>query len=447
MYKFLTLLFVFSILPAQRAVGYYPYWMQETFQEQDLDLETFTHINHAFAWPNEEGEIEAPDGTFDPAIADYIHSNNRKFLLSLGGWGQVQTEGFIASTSTHELRSILISNIIEKMIAYGYDGVDIDWEHPQTVQQRNNLTYFIVELDSTLDNLDPEFLITMAVPISNWAGQWYDFSNLRPHVDFFNAMTYDIHGGWSSHAGHNSPLYQSPPGDADGSIETGINYLANTRGLPEEKINMGIPFWGKEYNASSINGSFTGSVIDMHYSEILPLIGNGWTYQWDNVAKCPYLIKEDQSKIITYDNPLSIQHKCEYAQNRNLGGVMVWALGYDDMDSEESLTSAINSYWLNNGKSMKSILPDKIELNTYPNPFNPKMKIDFYLPYKTEANLSLYDMRGRLIESLTNMEYEKGNHSLNWYPKSTSLYLSSGIYVLELFTKNSKVSKKVLYLK
>ena len=210
---------------------------------------------------------------------------------------------------------------------------------------------------------------------------------------------------------------------------------------------MGIPFWGKKYNASSINGSFTGSVIDMHYSEILPLIGNGWTYQWDNVAKCPYLIKEDQSKIITYDNPLSVQHKCEYAQNRNLGGVMVWALGYDDMASEESLTGAINLYWLNIEKSVKSILPDKIELNTYPNPFNPKMKINFYLPYKTEVNLSLYDMRGRLIESLTNKEYEKGNHSLNWYPKTARLYLSSGIYVLELFTKNSKVSKKILYLK
>ena len=447
MYKFLTLLIVLSILPAQRVVGYYPYWMQDTFQPQDLDLETLTHINHAFAWPNEEGEIEAPDGTFDPAIADHIHSNNRKFLLSLGGWGQTQTEGFVASTSTYELRSIFISNIIEKMIAYGYDGVDIDWEHPQTVQQRNNLTYFIEELDSTLDNLDPEFLISMAVPISNWSGQWYDFSNLRPHVDFFNAMTYDIHGGWSSHAGHNSPLYQSPPGDADGSIETGINYLANARGLPEEKINMGIPFWGKKYNASSINGSFTGSVIDMHYSEILPLVGNGWTYQWDNVAKCPYLINDDQSKIITYDNPLSIQHKCEYAQNRNLGGVMVWALGYDDMASEESLTGAINLYWLNIGKSMESILPDKIELNTYPNPFNPEMKINFYLPYETEVNLSLYDIRGRLIESLTNKEYEKGNHLLNWYPNTAKLYLSSGIYVLELLTKYNKVSKKVLYLK
>ena len=244
-------------------------------------------------------------------------------------------------------------------------------------------------------------MITMAVPISNWSGQWLDMSALRPHVDFFNAMTYDIHGGWSSHAGHNSPLYQSPPGDADGSVETGINYLVNTRGLPENKINMGIPFWGKKYNASTINGSFTGSVIDMYYSEILPLIGNGWTYEWDNIAKCPFLVKEDQSKIITFDDPISIQHKCEFAQSRNLGGVMVWALGYDDMNSEESLTESINSHWLNSEKNIKNTLPSGIELYTYPNPFNPLMKINFYLPKRENVDLKLFDISGRLIKSLS----------------------------------------------
>ena len=150
----------------------------------------------------------------------YIHSNNRKIILSLGGWGTAQTAGFVSSTSTFELRSQFIANIIDKMITYGYDGVDIDWEHPQSITQKNNLTKFIEELDSTLYELDPQFLVTMAVPTSNWSGQWYDFSSLRPHVDFFNAMTYDIHGSWSSNAGHNSPLYQSPPGDPDGSVET-----------------------------------------------------------------------------------------------------------------------------------------------------------------------------------------------------------------------------------
>ena len=444
--KFSIVLFLFfSILNAQRVVGYYPYWVQDAFPPQDLDLETFTHINHSFAWPDEEGGIESPAGFFDASIADYIHNNNRKFILALGGWGH--TEGFVSSTSTYELRAVFISSIIDKIIAFGYDGVDIDWEYPQTIEQKNNLTYFIEELDSVFYSFDPQLLITMAVPISNWSGQWLDMSALRPHVDFFNAMTYDIHGGWSSHAGHNSPLYQSPPGDADGSVETGINYLVNTRGLPENKINMGIPFWGKKYNASTINGSFTGSVIDMYYSEILPLIGNGWTYEWDNIAKCPFLVKEDQSKIITFDDPISIQHKCEFAQSRNLGGVMVWALGYDDMNSEESLTESINSHWLNSEKNIKNTLPSGIELYTYPNPFNPLMKINFYLPIRENVDLKLFDMRGRLIESIVSGEYGEGNHLLSWSPSSTGFRLSNGIYILELNTPSQIINKKVLYLK
>ena len=443
--KLRLLFFLFiGLVYSQRVVGYYPWWMQDEFQPQDLDLETFTHINHAFAWPNEEGEIEAPIGMFDASIADHIHNNNRKFLLSLGGWGAA--DGFVAATSTYELRSVFISNILDKFISYGYDGADIDWEYPQTNEQRNNLTLFIAELDSVLNEFDPELLITMALPTSNWAGQWYDMNSLNQYVDFFNAMTYDIHGSWSSHAGHNSPLYQSPPGDADGSVQTGINYLVNTRGLPESKVNMGIPFWGKKYIASTINGSFSGSVIDMYYYEILPLIGNGWTYNWDDVAKCPYLIKSDGSKIITYDNPLSIQYKCEFALDRNLGGVMVWALGYDDMESEESLTGAINTYWLNLEEGDKTILPDQIKLASYPNPFNPQTQIKFYLPGPGQINLSLFDINGRSIQPLAEGHFVQGAHSFEWNPAQNQ-HISSGVYLVMLQTGNSILSKKILYLK
>ena len=76
------------------------------------------------------------------------------------------------------------------------------------------------------------------------------------------------------------------------------------------------------------------------------------------------------TQIITYDDPLSIQYKCEFAQNRNLGGVMVWAMGYDNYDAEESLTNSINTHWLNLEKSVPTILPNQIELESYPNPFN-----------------------------------------------------------------------------
>ena len=201
----------FSFSYGERIVGYYPYWIQNTLLPQDIDLGTYTHINHAFVWPNTNGDIIAPSNSFfSNSTANYIHDQDRKFILSLGGGGQSQ--GFASATSTYEMRSIFINNILEKMVSYDYDGIDIDWEHPQSEEQRSNLTKFVQELDSVLNAFDPELLITMAVPISNWFGQWYDFNNLKLYVDFFNAMTYDIHGSWSSHAGHNSPLYQSPQG-------------------------------------------------------------------------------------------------------------------------------------------------------------------------------------------------------------------------------------------
>lgn len=429
---------------SQRVVGYYPYWMQDEFQPQDLDLETFTHINHAFAWPNEQGGIEATSGTFDASIADHIHNNNRKFLLSLGGWGTA--DGFAAVTSTYELRSVFISNILNIFISYGYDGADIDWEYPQTNEQRNNLSLFIAELDSVLDEFDPELLITMALPTSNWAGQWYDMNSLNQHVDYFNAMTYDIHGSWSNHAGHNSPLYQSPPGDADGSVQTGINYLVNTRELPENKINMGIPFWGKKYNASTINGYFTGSVTDLRYYDIVELINNDWSSHWDDVAKCPYLINTNTTQIITYDDPLSIQYKCEFAQNRNLGGVMVWAMGYDNYDAEESLTNSINTHWLNLEKSVPTILPNQIELESYPNPFNSQMQIKIYLPKAGYVNLSLFDINGRAIQTFSEGYFIQGNHSFQWR-NAYNQQIASGVYLVMLQTGNSIFSKKIVYLK
>ena len=50
--------------------------------------------------------------------------------------------------------------------------------------------------------------------------------------------------------GHLSPLYPSPPGDPDGSCHSNIIYLHNTRGIPKNKINMGIPFWGINWQTS-----------------------------------------------------------------------------------------------------------------------------------------------------------------------------------------------------
>ena len=443
---FTTIVIFFILIPSklfpERVVGYYPSWVQNQFTIDQIDFSTFTHIIHAFAWPNNQGEILTYDGTFNSNFSNQVHSQGGKLLLSLGGGGQ--SGGFAATTSTAELRSYFITNIIEKINSYGYDGIDIDWEQPQNNNQTNNLNLFIIELDSALNELNPDLLLTMAVPISNWAGQWYDFETLNQYIDFFNAMTYDIHGSWTGDAGHNSPLYPSPPGDPDGSVSTGISYLVNNRGLPASKINMGIPFWGKKYQTSTINGFFSGDVVDMRYNEIIGLIDNGWNYNWDDVAKCPYLVKEDQSRIITYDNPESIQFKCQYANESNLGGVMVWALGYDDIVSDQSLTTAINNYWLSVSNKTIDVVAQDFKILTYPNPFNSSVRIKFNVFQKGNINIDVFDVQGRFIYKIAEKVFEKGNFEILW---EVDKQINSGVYFVRASYENKTKTQKILYLK
>ena len=57
--KLRLLFFLFiGLVYSQRVVGYYPWWVQDQFEPEELDLVTFTHITHAFAWPNDQGGIE-----------------------------------------------------------------------------------------------------------------------------------------------------------------------------------------------------------------------------------------------------------------------------------------------------------------------------------------------------------------------------------------------------
>jgi hypothetical protein len=125
---------------------------------------------------------------------------------------------------------------------------------------------------------------------------------------------------------------------------------------------------------------------------------------------------------------------------------MVWALGYDDMESEESLTGAINTHWLNIEEGDKTILPDQVELENYPNPFNPQTQIKFYLPKAGQTSLSLFDINGRSIRTLAEGYFVPGTHLFQWYPEQ-SQHISSGVYLVMLQTGNSILSRKILYLK
>ena len=97
---------VANILFSQRVVGYYPQWVQSSLPISSIDFSVVTHVNHAFAWPDENANIQSYSNMFNISNSQTIHSQGAKFLLSLGGWGN--NAGFEAVVSSPSLRLSLI---------------------------------------------------------------------------------------------------------------------------------------------------------------------------------------------------------------------------------------------------------------------------------------------------------------------------------------------------
>ncbi len=79
----------------------------------------------------------------------------------------------------------------------------------------------------------------------------------------------------------------------------------------------------------------------------------------------------------------------------------------------------------------------------YPNPFNPVTTIAYLLPKSSFVNLSVYDVLGRLVETLVNQKVQSGYHSIVW---DASKY-KSGVYIYRIKTIVFSESKKCLLLK
>jgi len=95
------------------------------------------------------------------------------------------------------------------------------------------------------------------------------------------------------------------------------------------------------------------------------------------------------------------------------------------------------------------ILPEAMRLYpAFPNPFNPSTTIYYSLAQATEIRVSIFNIRGELVDELVKGLMPQGDHKLLWGPRNgISNKMSSGVYVIRLETTDSSRSQKLLYLK
>ena len=334
-------------------VGYYAGWAAyQGFTPDQIPAEELTQINYAFARidPN-SGTISLEDEAQDKknltALRKLRTRNPQlKLQISVGGWSDSQYFSDVAATKVR--RETFAASCAAFVAEYGLDGVDLDWEYPVSggaagnihrPSDKENFTLLLQELRTQLDRQGRRDGKTYSLTIAGAAGAWYlnqiQAVQVADIVDHIFLMGYDLHGTWDTYADFNAPLYtpsgSSPQGKS--SISACVQAYLN-KGIPAEKIVLGMPLYGYAYQGVSSKNNGLYSTYTSGRSVSYKTIKNTYltqsTYRQlrHQEAQVPYLY--GKNTFISYDDVTSITAKAELARSLGLGGIGFWEISQDD---------------------------------------------------------------------------------------------------------------------
>ncbi|XP_053663705.1 probable chitinase 2 [Anopheles marshallii] len=270
-----------------------------------------------------------------------------KVLLAIGGWNE-GSEKYSNLAANPERRQAFVTNALDFIKQYGFDGLDLDWEYPTQrggkPADRENFVALVRELSQVFrkNNL----LLTSAIGAGkDTIDAAYDVKALSKYLDFLHIMCYDYNGSWDGKIGPNAPLTSRDFLNVEYSIEHLLEL-----GAPASKLVLGLPFYGRTF-VSTIAKARLGDTADkvgfpgpatkengfMGYNEVceeLKRNPSDWTLEWDSTASEMVAIKSNgsTSQVVVYDSTRSIANKVRFAVRQKLAGLMVWSVDTDDFN-------------------------------------------------------------------------------------------------------------------
>ncbi len=96
-----------------------------------------------------------------------------------------------------------------------------------------------------------------------------------------------------------------------------------------------------------------------------------------------------------------------------------------------------------------SVMPTVFALHqNYPNPFNPVTEIQFDVPVASEVTLTIYNIMGQEVTTLTNRTLQAGFHSVRWDgTNGQGELVSTGVYFYRLTSPAFTSTKKMIMVK
>ncbi|KAG2000885.1 hypothetical protein GB937_010731, partial [Aspergillus fischeri] len=369
----------------RRIVGYYEGWATtrvcNDFWPEQIPAGYYTHLNYAFAAIDPKTfEVRPASSEEIPVIKRLAALKNYdpdlKVFIAIGGWtfndpGPTRST-FSDLAASAEAQKKFFKSLISFLATYNLDGVDLDWEYPgpDDIVERGGRAADFQNFPKLLGNLKEALKssggrdgLSVTLPASYWYLQYFDIVELEKHVDFFNIMSYDLHGAWDKGNKWTGSFLNAHTNLTE--IKDALDLLWRND-IDPSKVVMGLGFYGRAFTATTIACMEPGCTFESAGNKGLCSRENGILLNSEILdmikqhSLTPRLFEKEAVKLITwgdqwvaYDDADTLETKINFAYGQCLGGVMVWAISHDTSDAK--FTRALGQITGRQGKSLVTI--------------------------------------------------------------------------------------------
>jgi spore germination protein YaaH len=310
----------------KRVYGWHPYWSAGLEANYDWDgLTDLCYFAYDVNFAN--GNASSTHNWSTASVVTTAQSNGVNVTLCATLFSDHTT--FFGSATSQQT---LITNLINLVQARNAKGVNIDFEG-MGASHKTPFTNFMINLCNQMHAAVPGSEVSICLYAVDWSNV-FDMAALNPYVDLFIIMGYDYYWSGSSTAGPESPLY---------NFQTTYNYtLAKTltfylkQGTTPSKLLLGLPWYGREWatTASTIPSATTGGgTSSVTYATLRNNVsGNYSSRQWDPISYSSWYpsVRGGVNWQAFVDDAYSMGKRFDLVNQRGIGGIGIWALGYDD---------------------------------------------------------------------------------------------------------------------
>lgn len=258
-----------------------------------------------------KGNVKENVGTAGINYINWAHNNGLKV------WAMISNESMLDTTSEimndYKLRNKLINNIVNLVVKYNLDGINIDFEN-MYMEDKAMFNRFLIELEPRLNEMGKVLTVDVTAPDGSetWS-MCFDRNTISKVADYIIFMAYDQYGASSNKEGTTSGCDW---------VEANITKFLGQEGVNPDKLVLAVPFYTRLWKEA--NGKVSSETVDL--KDVDKVIPANVEKKWNDNLK-QYYIEYTQNGAVYkmwIEDLKSISAKLDLINKYKLAGAAYW---------------------------------------------------------------------------------------------------------------------------